>query len=200
MVAIPGLTVVFPSHRHDVGLLLERATLDWEHPVVFFEHKLLYSATEDPAGFEMAAASPRDPGASLFPIMVKREQMPDLTLVTYGGSLPIVERVADALGEEDLVVEIVVPSLLQPFPKHTLLELLQNRNRVAIIEESPFGPGFGSELAATLAENRFAGHVRRLAPPPVPIPAARTLESMILPDERQMFDAMVAFVTQTDRA
>ena len=199
MVAIPGLTVVFPSHRHDVGLLLERATLDWAHPVVFFEHKLLYSAIQDPAGFEVAGASPRDPGASLFPTMVKREQMPDLTLVTYGGSLPIVERVAAALGEEDLVVELVVPSLLQPFPKHTLLQLLENRDRVAIIEESPLGPGFGSELAATLAENRFPGRVRRLAPPPVPIPAARTLESAILPDERHLFDALVAFVTLKDR-
>ena len=199
MVAIPGLTVVFPSHRHDVGVLLERATLDWDHPVVFFEHKLLYGTIQDPLDFEMAAASPDDPAASLFPTLVKRQHAPDLTLVAYGGALPMIERVADALSEEDLVVEMVVPSLLQPFPKHTLLDLLIERECVAIIEESPLGPGFGSELAATLAENGFRGRVRRLAPPPVPIPAARSLEASILPDERRLFDALVAFVTMKDQ-
>ena len=199
MVAIPGLTVVFPSHRHDVGVLLERATLDWEHPVVFFEHKLLYGTIQDPLDFEMAASSPDDPAASLFPTLVKRQHAPDLTLVAYGGALPMIERVADALSEEDLAVEMVVPSLLQPFPKHTLLNLLIERECVAIIEESPLGPGFGSELAATLAENGFRGRVRRLAPPPVPIPAARSLEASILPDERRLFDALVAFVTMKDQ-
>ena len=49
MVSMPGLTVIFPSHRHDIGRLLERATLDWLHPVVFFEHKLLYGVTQDSA-------------------------------------------------------------------------------------------------------------------------------------------------------
>jgi 2-oxoisovalerate dehydrogenase E1 component len=200
MVAIPGLTVVFPSHRHDVGRLLERATLDWLHPVIFFEHKLLYGATQDAADYQMASSSPRDPGASLFPTLLKPREHPDLTLVAYGGALPMVERVAEALGEEDLEVELVVPSLLQPFPRHTLLDLLKDRERVAIIEESPFGPGFGSELAATLCENGFSGRLRRLAPPPVPIPAARTLESAILPDERRLFESLVAFVTSDDHA
>src|SRR5215831_4905566 len=37
LTAIPGLTVVFASHRHDVGLLLERASLEWNQPVVFLE-------------------------------------------------------------------------------------------------------------------------------------------------------------------
>jgi pyruvate/2-oxoglutarate/acetoin dehydrogenase E1 component len=108
--------------------------------------------------------------------------------------LHIVEDVARLLAEEDLVVEIVAPSLLQPLPRHTLLDFLMARQRVAILEESPMGPGFGSELAAGLAERRYAGRVRRFAPPPVPIPAARSLESAILPDERRLFDALVAFV------
>lgn len=199
MVSIPGLTVVFPSHRHEVGRLLERAVLNWNHPVVFFEHKLLYGVTEDPAGYQIAPASPQDPGASVFPTLMKREVSPDLTVVTYGGTLRIAERVAELLAEEDLVVELIVPSLLQPLPRHTLVDLLKNREHVAIVEESPLGPGFGSELAATLIESGFGGRVTRFAPPPVPIPAARSLESSILPDESQLFEAMVAFLTSSDR-
>lgn len=43
--AVPGLTVVFGSKRHDVGDLLRNAVLEWPYPTLFFEHKLLYSET-----------------------------------------------------------------------------------------------------------------------------------------------------------
>ena len=97
--------------------------------------------------------------------------------------------------QEDLTVEIVAPSLLQPLPRHALLELLIDSRCVAIVEESPAGPGFGSELAAILLEHRFVGRLRRFGPPPVPIPAARSLESSILLDERSLFDKLASFIT-----
>ena len=67
MTAVPGLTVVAPSHRHEAGHLLERAVLAWQAPVVFFEHKLLYGVTEDQGDYEVLLASPADPGPSCFP-------------------------------------------------------------------------------------------------------------------------------------
>ena len=73
-------------------------------------------------------------------------------------------------------MELVVPSLLQPFPRHTLLDLLHNRERVAIVEESPLGPGSDPSSGRGALRRRIRGRVRRLAPPPVPIPAARSLE------------------------
>jgi 2-oxoisovalerate dehydrogenase E1 component len=199
MTAVPGLTVLFPSHRHDVGRLLETASIDWGFPVVFFEHKLLYGVAQDPGDYEILPPAETDPGAALFPTLVRRKTDPDLTIVAYGGMLPIIETVAAHLADEDLVVEIVAPSLLQPLPRQTLLDLLHDRSRVAIVEESPVGPGFGSELAATLLEHGFRGRLTRIGPPPVPIPAARSLESSILPDERRLFDALVTFVTAADR-
>ena len=199
MTAVPGLTVVFPSHRHDSGRLLEAASLDWGFPVVFFEHKLLYGATQDRADYETVPPHASDPGASLFPTLIRRRQNPDLTIVAYGGMLPVVEQVAGTLAEEDLVVEVVAPSLLQPLPKETLTSLLMSRHRVAVVEESPIGPGFGAELAAVLLERGFAGRLTRIGAPPVPIPAARSLESSILPDERRIFAALVSFVTADDR-
>ena len=73
MTAVPGLTVVFPSHRHDVGHLLEMASLEWGHPVVFFEHKLLYGVTQDQADYDVLRDSPADPGSALFPTLVRRQ-------------------------------------------------------------------------------------------------------------------------------
>jgi pyruvate/2-oxoglutarate dehydrogenase complex dihydrolipoamide acyltransferase (E2) component len=193
---VPGLTVVYPSHRHDAGALLEHATLDWDDPVVFFEHKLLYGLAQDQADYEILDGA--EEASVLFPTLVRRRMGdPDLTLVTYGGMLDVVERAARALDDEEISVEIVAPSLLQPLPRRTLLQALGERSRVAILEESPYGPGFGSELLATLLESGFRGRVRRFAPLPVPIPAARSLEASVLPEERTLFDGLVSFLRLT---
>ncbi len=195
LTAVPGLTVVFGSHRHDVGALLSTAVTEWQYPVVFLEHKLLYGEMQDRGGYTTVPSDPCDPAADLFETIASRRDNPDVTLVAYGGMLPVVERAAAALEAEDFVVEIVSPSLLQPCPRHTLVRALSNRPRVAVIEESPLGPGFGAELVAVLAESGFAGRVTRIAPPPVPIPAARSLETQVLLDERALFDALVPFVS-----
>jgi len=195
LTAVPGLTVVFGSHRHDTGALLSATVSDWRYPVAFLEHKLLYGEAQDPGDYEALPANLCDAGANVFETVIRRRERPDLTLVAYGGMLPVVERAAARLEAEDFVVEIVSPSLLQPLPRATLLGALRDRPRVAIVEESPWGPGFGSELAAALAESRFAGRVTRIAPPPVPIPAARSLEAQVLVDERGLFDALVPFMT-----
>ncbi|MGE4055593.1 MAG: dehydrogenase E1 component subunit alpha/beta [Vicinamibacterales bacterium] len=196
MTAVPGLTVVAPSHRHDAGALLETALLDWEYPTVFLEHKILYSLDADPGPYEVLHADDEDTGASFFPTLVRRQDAPDMTIVATGGALPMAESVAEELASEELAVEIVAPALLQPFPRRTLTALLASRPAVAIVEESPLGPGFGSELAAALMEEGYRGRVRRFAPPPVPIPAARSLESAVLFDDRSLLAAITAFAEE----
>jgi len=194
--AIPGLTVVFGSHRHDSGDLLRKATLDWPYPVVFFEHKLLYGETQDAGSYLEVPASAVDPAASLFPTLTRRPLgEPDLTLVTYGGMLPVVERVAEALENEDFAVEIVAPSLLHPLPEQTLVGLLGGRSRIAVIEEAPVAHSVGADLAAILLESGYQGQFRRIGGAPVPIPAARSLELQVLPDDRSVLDALLAFLT-----
>ena len=68
--AVPGLTVVFGSHRHDAGALLTAAATDWRYPVVFLEHKLLYGEPQDRAGYETVSANPCDAGAEVFETIV----------------------------------------------------------------------------------------------------------------------------------
>ena len=87
---------------------------------------------QDTADYTILPANDEDAGASLFPTLCRGGSDPDLTIVTYGGMLPIVERVALELKEEELDVEIVVPSLLSPVPRYTLLDGLLNRPRIGI--------------------------------------------------------------------
>jgi 2-oxoisovalerate dehydrogenase E1 component len=181
--SVPGLTVVYPSHRHAAGRLLVDATLRWPYPVVFLEHKLLYGEKLDPGGYAELPAADGDVAAHLFPTLRRGAADPDVTLVAYGGMLPVVEAAAQRLAdEEELAVEIVAPSLLAPMPRGTLIRHLHGRRRVVVVEESHAEYGIAAEIAACLAEGGFAGELLRLGTPPVPIASARSLERQLIPD------------------
>jgi 2-oxoisovalerate dehydrogenase E1 component len=180
--AIPGLTVVFGSNRHDIGGLLRNAVLEWPYPTVFFEHKLLYGQTVDMSGYETLSADASQPVEELFPTLTNGTGHPDVTFVCYGSAVGTVEAVAEKLAREELATEIVIPSLLSPLPQ-SLVGLLLERDRVIVFEEGQSQFGFSAELGATLAESGFRGRFLRVGPPPIPIPAARSLEADVLPGE-----------------
>lgn len=188
--AVPGLTVVFPSSRHRPGDLLWNS-VSGGRTHSFLEHKLLYGAQVDPADYRLYDPGSEDFAAGLFPTLVGGDVDPDVTLIAYGGMVGMVEAVAEELRQEELKVEIVVPSLLSPFPKGTLIRLLKNRERIIMIEETYEGCGFSAELGATLLESGFEGRYARVGTPPVPIPAARSLESLVMPDHHRVFEAVL---------
>jgi 2-oxoisovalerate dehydrogenase E1 component len=191
--SIPGLTVVFGSHRHDVAGLLVNATNAWCYPVLFLEHKLLYGQVQDPGEFVPLDTHVDDLAAHLFPTLVKHCNGPDVTILTYGGMLPLVEKVAGYLEEEEeLEVEIIVPALLSPLPKASLIAHLEGSQRLAIVEEAHDDYGVGAEILASLMEAGYGGRVVRIGTPPVPISSARSLESQILPSEKRIISEIVS--------
>jgi 2-oxoisovalerate dehydrogenase E1 component len=187
--AIPGLTVLYGSHRHDVARVLVDAARRWPYPTLFLEHKLLYGEKMDTGDYETLPADPDDLAATLFPTLVRRRPDADLTIVSYGGMLPVVEEAARRLEEEEeLMVEIVAPALLSPLPRRTLLAHLMQSERVVIAEESHHEFGIGAEIAASLLEAGFRGQAFRIGAPPVPIASARSLERQILPDADKLIE------------
>ena len=187
LVSVPGLTVVYGSHRHNVGQLLVDAVTCWPNPTVFLEHKLLYGEAQAPGAFAALPAHDHDLGSALFPTLSAGPAEADIVLLSYGGMLPVVERVARQLrDDEELAVRIVAPALLSPLPRQALRAALLGAPRVAVIEESHHEYGFGAEVLALLAESGFSGQVLRIGMPPVPIAAARSLEASQLPDERSI--------------
>ncbi|MFT3817992.1 MAG: thiamine pyrophosphate-dependent enzyme [Rubrivivax sp.] len=184
LVSVPGLTVLYGSHRHNVGQLLVDAASRWPNPTAFLEHKLLYSEAQAPAGYRALPADALDPGAALFPTLRSGDGGADVTLVCFGGMLPVVERAAQRLrDEEELEVDIVVPALLAPLPRRTLRAALAGAARVLVVEESHHEFGFAAELLADLAEQGHRGRLARLGMAPVPIASARSLETAQLVDE-----------------
>jgi len=139
----PGLKVIYPSTPYDAKGLIKSAIRD-EDPVVFLEHKLLYSAKEELPQEEF-----------LVPIgkgIIRREGS-DLTLVSYGQMARISLEVAEELAEEEnIAIEVFDPRSLRPFDYELLLQSIEKTGKLVIVEEDTKIGGVGAEIAATIAE------------------------------------------------
>ncbi|HUH93114.1 MAG TPA: transketolase C-terminal domain-containing protein, partial [Casimicrobiaceae bacterium] len=193
--SVPGLTVVYGSHRHDVARLLIDATLRWPFPVLFLEHKLLYAEKQEAADYVALPHADGDVAAHLFPTLRRGADDPDVTLLAYGGMVPVVEAAARRLAEdEELAVEIVAPALLAPLPRETLIGHLLSRKRVVMVEESHHQYGVAAEIAACLLERGYRGRALRIGAPPLPIASARSLERDLLPDEGRVVEQVLSVI------
>jgi len=193
---VPGLMVVAPSTLVDPGELLRRAVTQSSDPVVFVEHKLLYPklllAPESGriGNFFVKSTGSRYPTVRL---SLTGFDAPELTLLTYGGMMPLAMRVAEALLlDHEIVADVVVPSLLSPPPSEEIIAAVGDCTAVATIEEGSKGFDWGAEMVAGLVERSGATPRRymRFASAPSPIPAAIPLEKSVLPDARAIIDAI----------
>jgi 2-oxoisovalerate dehydrogenase E1 component len=188
--SIPGMTVVCPHHRLDAGCLLETAVRHAPGPILFVEHKLTYARKMDPGGYVPLPPASEDGLDRLFPTLASLRDRPDLTILTFGGMLTEVEEAVRYLEEEEeLAVEVLVPSLLSPLPAAALIERIERCGKLLIVEEGPRAFGIGAEAVSRLAEAGVLKRVRRLGFEDIIIPAARHLEAEAIPGSAEIIAA-----------
>jgi pyruvate dehydrogenase E1 component beta subunit len=172
---MPGFKVVVPSTPADaMGLL--RAALADDNPVMFFEHKGLYS---------MQGVVPDDPEWTipLGSAVIVREGS-DVTVVASAMQLHLATRAADRLDGEGISVELVDPRTIAPLDSSTILESVARTHHLVVCHESWVTGGYGAEIAALVADRGFrhlAGPVKRVGARHVPIPFSPALENVVLP-------------------
>ena len=168
---VPGLKIVCPSTPADAKALLKAAIRD-DNPVLFFEHKRLYTLEGEVNG---------DQGP-LGEAAVVREGR-DITLVTAMKSVHDSLEAADALEQDHLSVEVDRPADDPPVRLDTVLASVRKTNRIVVVEEGPMTGGWAGEVLATVTEHAL-GHLDdawRIATPDTPIPYSPPLEDAFLP-------------------
>ncbi len=181
---IPGLKVVAPSNPRDVIGLLAAAVRDPD-PVIFFEHKTLYAVKGEVPDGEivdtLGTASIVRPGA-------------DATILALAMMVPRAIEAADRLkAEHGIDCEVVDVRSLVPLDMQTILGSLARTHRLFTVEENPRLCGWGAEIVSIAAEEAFYdldGPPVRITTPHVPLPAADTLEDMILPTVERIADTV----------
>jgi pyruvate/2-oxoglutarate/acetoin dehydrogenase E1 component len=196
---VPGLRLVAPNTLGDPSSLLQAAIAN-EDPVLFVEHKLLYTCPllEEDRGdlidFQIEASGVQFPVFSLRP---KGRQKADLTLACYGYNFELARKaVLELLYEQEVFTEIVLFSQLSPFETTPLIRSIAKTHRLLTVEEGSLTLGWGSELAARAAEAGIPDlQVRRVAALDLPIANAKTLEEAILPSQQAIITAALALTS-----
>jgi|SRR5882724_31639 len=178
-----GLKVVCPATAIDAKALLKAAIRD-PNPVLFFEHKYLYRRIKEvlPAG---------DVVGTLGEARVVRQGR-HLTLVGYGATTWTCLEAAEDLAKEGIEAEVIDLRTLVPYDEETVLASVKKTSRALVVYEAQLTLGFGAEVAARLADAAFPwldAPVRRVAYPDRPVPFAKNLEKVLLPDKEKVLAA-----------
>ena len=180
----PGLKVVAPSTPWDAKGLLKAAIRD-DNPVVYFEHKYLYRRAKGPV----------PEGDEIVPIGVAavRREGSHATLLTYGAMVQPSLDAADRVSKEGVEVEVVDLRSLMPWDKAAVFASVEKTNRVLIVHEDVRTLGFGSELSAAIAEERFEildAPILRVTYPDTHCPFSAGLEQHNLPNADSITNAL----------
>jgi pyruvate/2-oxoglutarate/acetoin dehydrogenase E1 component len=169
---VPGLKVVAPSSPADAKGLLKAAIRD-DNPVIFMEHKRLYSI-KGPA-----------PETELVPLgkaAVVRAGS-DLTIVSIAKGVRDALQAADTLSGDGLEAEIVDLRSLRPLDVETVMASVEKTNRVLVVEEGPRTGGWASGLLGILVEEALhdLDDAWTITTDDVPVPYSPSLEDALLP-------------------
>jgi pyruvate/2-oxoglutarate/acetoin dehydrogenase E1 component len=180
---VPGLKVVAPNTLGDPNDLLLAAIAD-DDPILFIEHKLLYTRPMLEEGKGDLIDWKVKPGAEKFPTYVLHSAYkPSLTFATYGYNFELVRQAANELMlEHEIFTEIVLFSQLSPFFLDPLMESLRRTHGLLTVEEGGATLGWGAEVTAQAAEAGITTfRTGRVAARDLPIANSKMLEDDILP-------------------
>ena len=181
---VPGLKIVTPGTVEDLYGLMLSAVKD-DNPVLFFEHKNLFSLKGSiPTGD--AAIIPLGKAA------VVREGT-DVTIVANQQMRHVSLRAADMLAEKGIEVTVIDPRTLVPFDDETVLESLRQTSRLVVVQEAPPSGSWGASLVSRVVTQ----NMELLDAPPVlvsadetPVPYAAVQEAAWLPTVDDVVDAV----------
>jgi pyruvate/2-oxoglutarate/acetoin dehydrogenase E1 component len=182
---VAGLKIAFPSSPAEAKGLHKGAIRD-DNPVIFLEHKRLYSVKGPAPGHDEVIALGR--------ARIARSGS-DLTIVSAGKGVADALEAAERLaGQHGIDAEVIDLRTLRPLDLDTVLESVSHTHRLLVVEEGPAVGGWASGLLGLAAEHGLhdLDDAWLLTTGELPIPYSPTLEDAFIPGA----DAIVAAVSE----
>lgn len=179
---VPGLKVVYPSTPQDaLGLML--SSIDDENPVMFVEHKAMYTMKGDVDSFEPIPLGKGD---------IKRSGE-DVTIIATGKMVHEALAAAKILEEDGISAEVLDPRTLYPLDKKLIAQSLGKTHKAVIVTEENRRGGYGGEISAIIAGEMFDlldCPIVRIGALDTPVPFAPVLEQAYLPNAQDIVKAV----------
>lgn len=188
---VPGLKFVMPTGPEDAYWLLLDAIED-PNPVIFYEPNLFYRQRA------LLDTSVRPPDVGK-PRVVRQGR--HATVVSWGATVPMVLRAADALEASDgIALEVIALSWLAPLDYDAIFASVKDTGLLAVVHEAWEHGGLGAEIAAHVAHDAFFyldGPVKRIGAQHCPHPFAPGLERAMLPSETGIANEVRSWFTES---
>lgn len=169
--AVPGLKIVAPATANDAKALLRAAIRD-DDPVLFLEHKRLYTVGEPRAesSAKIGHASVVRPGS-------------DLTIAASMKGVHDALEAAEQLALDGVDAEVIDLRTLRPLDLDTILGSVQRTGRLLVVDEGPRTGGTASEVLGRVAELGlgYLDDAWAVTSPDAPVPYSPPLEDHHLP-------------------
>ena len=181
LLGVPGLKIACPATPADAHGLLVSAIRD-DNPVLFLEHKRLYSLKGEVGGEPIPlgkAAVVREGG--------------DLTIVTAMKGVHDALAAADTLAGRGIEATVIDLRTLRPLDVPTVLASVERTGRLLVVEEGPMTGGWAGEVLARVTEQALGmlDNAWRLATADLPIPYSPVLEDAFLPGADAIVQSVV---------
>jgi pyruvate dehydrogenase E1 component beta subunit len=184
---IPGLRILAPATLEDARGMLWTALEDPD-PVLLFEHGSLYAMSgelaDDAGPVDISTAAVRKAGT-------------DVSLITYGGTLPATLDAADRLAADGVSAEVIDLRTLRPLDDETVLGSVARTHRAVVVDEGWRSGSLSAEVSARITEHAFYeldAPVARVCSAEVPMPYPRHLEQAALPSADRVVAAALQVV------
>lgn len=181
---VPGLKVVYPSTPQDaLGLML--SSIDDDNPVMFLEHKAIYTMKGDVDSLTPIPLGKGD---------IKRAGE-DVTIIATGKMVHEALAAAKMLEADGISAEVLDPRTLYPLDKALIAQSLSKTHRAVIVTEENRRGGYGGEISAMIAEEMFDlldCPIVRIGALDTPVPFAPVLEQVYLPNAQDIANAIRA--------
>ena len=180
---VPGLKIVAPSSPGDAKALLKGSIRD-DNPVLFLEHKRLYSSKGE---------EPIEETVAIGKANVVR-QGSDLTIVALARSVPDALEASERLVAEGVSAEVIDLRCLRPLDLLTVVNSVAKTNRLLVVEEGPRLGGWGAGLLGAVAEDglHHLDDAWSVTTADLPIPYSPTLEDPFLPNSDRIVESVRA--------
>jgi len=180
----PGLKVVMPSTPADAKGLLKSSIRD-DNPVIFIEQERMY-------GNKGEIPDDQDFTIPLGVADVKRKGT-DATIVARSLMVPVALKAAELLEKDGVSCEVIDPRTIRPLDIETIVASVKKTNRVVVAEESHPFCGVAAEISTEIMERAFDyldAPVKRVSGADVPMPYAKNLETLAIPNVDQIVAAV----------
>ncbi len=178
---IPGLRLMMPATVNDAYHML-RAALVQPDPVVFIEHKGLYT---------MKGALDVDAPDGDWSAPVTRRKGRDLTILTWSRMVHESLAAAETLAAHGIEAEVIDLRCLNPLDDAPLFASVRRTGRAMVVAEAAVTGSVASEIAARLGEMCFdwlEEPVVRVGGEDIPIPVSPALERGSIPTAELIAD------------